>query len=206
VAPDKKSAEVANEFKCVYVKDPGKGKITALNIALKHATGEWLIFTDGDTIHEFTFFIVEEIETKVYGLLTGKVEPMLTYCDSKWDFYHKFLLGGADYVRKRKRFIEASAYLMAVRKDLVTEFPYDIAEDSWLSVHVHGQGYNIGYVPDAIVRVSGPQSYDDWMSQKTRTAIAHEKQKGPRVKTFKNEVMYGLLYTLTQLPKLKLKE
>lgn len=206
VAPDKKSEQVATEFKCEYLKDPGKGKIMALNLALQHARGEWLIFTDGDTMHECTWSLFEEINTKVYGLLTGKVEPKKKTVDNKWDFFHKFLLGGADYIRRRKRFIEASAYLMGVRKDLVKEFPYDVAEDSWLSVHVHQQGHSIGYVTDSIVKVSGPENYKDWMSQKTRTAIAHEKQKGPRIKTFKNEVMYGLLYTLTQLPKLRLIE
>jgi glycosyltransferase involved in cell wall biosynthesis len=206
VAPDKKSEEVAKEFECRYLKDPGKGKITALNLALKEVTGDYLIFTDGDCEIEGLDKLFNELDTKVYGLVTGKVEPKKNNIDTKWDFFHKFLLGGADYIRKRKRFIEASAYLMGVRKDLVTEFPYDVAEDSWLSVHVHQQGYSIGYVTDSIVKVSGPENYEDWMSQKTRTAIAHEKQKGPRIKTFKNEVMYGLLYTLTQLPKLRLIE
>lgn len=197
VAPDVESEKVAKEFKCKYIKDQGKGKIAALNLSLKHAKGKFILFTDGDCELNNEELLFHALETdKRLGLVTGKVVPAKEKISNKWDFFHFFLLSAADYIRKKKSFKEVSAYMMAVRRELFKEFPYDVAEDSWLSTEVDKQGFDIGYIPKATVKVKGPQNVKDWVSQKTRTALAHERQQGKRIKTLKNEIFEGLRYTI----------
>jgi len=204
IAPDKNSEKIAKKHNCIYIKDKGKGKIAALNLSLKHAKGDILIFTDGDCVINNIEYLQDVFDDKKIGLATGKVIPKDKIIKTKWNFFHSFLLNAADYIRKKEKFIEATGYLMAVRKKLIKEFPYDVAEDSWLSTEIYKQGYNIAYVPNSTVAVMGPQNVKDWVNQKTRTAMAHEKQQGIKIKTFKNEIIEGLKFTLKQ--KLSLKE
>lgn len=198
VAPDKETERVATTIQgglVRYIKDKGKGKIAALNLSLKKANGEILIFTDGDCIIRNIGELFDAFDDGKVGLATGMVVSK-DMPNNFWGFAHNFLLGGADYIRKRRDFVEATGYLFGFRKGLIKKFPDDVAEDSWSSAQVYGLGYQTKYVPEATVAVKGPTNLKDWLSQKSRCISAHEKQQGKRVKTFGNEIIEGIKYTL----------
>jgi len=48
LAPDEQTLEIAKKLKVKTIKDPGKGKPAALNLAFQKAKGDILILTDGD--------------------------------------------------------------------------------------------------------------------------------------------------------------
>ena len=55
IAPDEPTLSVAKKFsekdkRIKILKDPGKGKPTALNLGFKEAKGKVLILTDGDVL------------------------------------------------------------------------------------------------------------------------------------------------------------
>lgn len=193
VAPDKKSKALAEQYGFNYIKDEGKGKIAALNLGLKHATGDVIAFTDGDCTFLNLYKLIDVFQDEQVGLASGRVMSKKMK-NKKWQFYHRYLLGAADYIRRKKDFVEATGYLFAIRRNLFNEFPYDVAEDSWASATIYQKGYKTVYVPEATVFVKGPESQADWIKQKMRCALAHERQEGPKIKTFKNEMFYGLIY------------
>lgn len=211
VAPDKETERVATTIQgglVRYIKDKGKGKIAALNLALKKANGEILIFTDGDCIIRNIGALFDAFDDSIVGLATGRVVSK-DMPNNFWGFAHDFLLGGAHYIRKRRDFVEATGYLFGFRRELflnnmhhenkkcnITKFPDNVAEDSWASAEIYSLGYKTKYVPEATVAVKGPTNMKDWLSQKGRCISAHEKQQGRRVKTLGNEIIEGIKYTL----------
>lgn len=209
VAPDDETRAACEFLYCRYIKDEGKGKIAALNLGLKEATGEVLVFTDGDCILSGLNHLFAAFDNKRTGLATGRVipkpfvskgVPQPDVHEDKWYFFHRFLLQAAHEQRQtrfeNKQYFESTAYLMAFRKGLITEFPDDVAEDAWIVKQL--KNHTHVYVPQATVAVKGPCNVKDWVSQKTRCILAHERIKGEKMKSFGNEVGNGLYFALAQ--------
>ena len=191
IAPDTKSKEVVDSYnattrfknKLKFVKDKGKGKIAALNLGLKKAQGAIILFTDGDCVVYGIEDIVESFINDQVMVATGQV-VFNKNPGNKWEFFHKFLVKAAHHMRTKSGFIEATGYLFAIRKGFTEEFPCDVAEDSWASAEAFKKGYKVVYCPSSWVVVKPPMNMRDWIKQKTRTALAPERQQGPRMKSF----------------------
>lgn len=204
-APDEETLRIAKEYskkdkRIQLFKDPGKGKMFALNILIKKLNSDILILTDGDvwisdnSVEEIThLFLDPEI-----GCVTGKPTPIETR-DTKYGYWANFLFEAAHKLRKsafeQNKFIECSGYLFAFRKDKNIEIPLDTAEDAIIPYHFWGKGYKIGYAENAKVFVKNVDNLKDWIKQKVRTTKAHETlekyadiKTTPRVKSFKTEV------------------
>src|SRR3989344_4220778 len=119
---------------------------------------------------------------------------------------HLLLDAGAHNIRKnlftKGKFLECTGYLFAFRNKIVDKIPLDVAEDSYIPYVFWKKGYNIGYCEDAKVYIKNPTNLKDWLKQKARTSKAHETLQHyapdfPRVKSFTNEVLYGVFWALS---------
>jgi poly-beta-1,6-N-acetyl-D-glucosamine synthase len=188
VCPDEKTKESAiscDKLQVVkWIKDKGKGKPAALNLAFNKAKGDILILTDGDVelgkaalgelVKEFCCRDKSRlVPTDNIGLATGRPVPVNPR-NYLFGFWAHFLTYAAHRQRTfratLKEYFDASGYLLAVKKDLVSPMPENIlVDDAWLSRQIWKQGYKIGYAPGAEVRVKFPTNTSDWITQKKRT-------------------------------------
>ena len=211
-APDEDTLSIARKYKKHRVKifkDPGKGKVFAINMILKHLNTDIIVLTDGDvylsnnSIEEVTnLFLDPEI-----GCVTGRPVPMEDR-KTKYGYWANFLFDSAHNLRKRafekNSFLECSGYLFAFRKEKITQIPLDVAEDAIIPYDLWEKGYRIGYAEKALVYVKNVDNWKDWIKQKTRTSRAHETlgryvdiQITPRVKKFSTEskgIIQALIY------------
>lgn len=203
-APDEETISVAKQYSRKHnnlkiMKDPGKGKSFALNLAFSKIKTDILILTDGDVylgknaIEE----IVNLFLNPKIGCVSGRPVPQESR-ENKFGYWAHFLFDSAHKIRKRAfetgSFLECSGYLFAFRKKLIDKIPLDVSEDTVIPYIFKQKGYDIGYTEKAEVYVKNPDNLKDWIKQKTRTHKAHEKlhlyvdtKNIPRVKSFKTE-------------------
>ena len=218
-APDEETADVIKSYakkhrQIKYFKDKGKGKVNALNQLFKITNGSILILTDGDVyvsnnaINE----ILKEFGDKNVGCVSGHPisindkNTMLGY------FSHLLLDAGAHNIRKLRnknnQFLECSGYLFAFRKGIIKELPTDVAEDSIIPYYFFKKDYKIKYAENSLVYVKNPTNLKDFIKQRKRTIGSHAKLKKyapdfPKVKSFFNEIRYGLIWALSYPTNLK---
>lgn len=177
VCPDEETGRCAKiSKKARWIKDPGAGKPTALNIAFKQARGRILVFTDGDVYigENALSLLIARCEEAGVGIVSGRprsLNPRNTFFG-----YISHLLTdvGAHESRIRldmeKKFLVCSGYLYALRKGLVTEIPKEaLADDTVISYLVNKKGYRTVYEPRAEVYVRYPTNFKDWIAQKRRS-------------------------------------
>lgn len=203
-APDEETLDIARKYSKKHknfkvIKDPGKGKSYALNIAFLKIKTDIMILTDGDvyisesSIEEImNLFLDEKI-----GCVSGRpVSQELR--NTNFGYWANFLFDSAHKIRKKafenRAFLECSGYLFAFRKKFINKIPLDVSEDTVIPYIFRQKNYDIGYAEKAEVYVKNPDNLKDWIKQKTRTHKAHEKlylyvdtKKIPRVKSFKTE-------------------
>ncbi len=187
-APDEKTLEVAKKYskknkQIKAVKDDGKGKPSALNLAFKKAKGEILVLTDGDVYISSNAIskILEPFKDKKIGAVSGR--PIsINSRKNKLGFWSHLLTNIADKRRKKalkikKRFY-CSGYLFAMRKGLIKEIPKEtLSDDGLMSFLISEQGYKISYEPEAKVYVKFPTNLKDWINQKKRSAGGYNQIK-----------------------------
>ena len=206
VCPDEPTAAVADRYavqtrRVRVLRDEGKGKPAALNLALSVAQGEIVVLSDGDVYvgpGSVRVLLAAFTDPRV-GIVSGRPvslsprETMLGY----WS--HLLVDAGAHQQRLRRaragEFLECSGYLYAFRHSLVGPIPEDsLAEDGLISHRVWEQGYLTAYAPEAAVYVKYPTSYRDWVTQKTRSmgGYAQPYVKASRgLRSFRREALNG---------------
>ena len=184
IAPDTETLTEAESYSgknLRIIKDPGKGKPTALNIAFKEAKGDLLVLTDGDVyVNQYAIreLIDKTAERKEIGAVSGR--PRST--DSKnnrYGFWSHLLTDMADETRKKANgsFV-CSGYLYALRPGIVESIPEDcLSDDAYISYNVIAKGYKIDYAPGAQVFVKYPDNFKDWMNQKKRSTGGYTQLK-----------------------------
>jgi len=208
--PDKETAKVVRKYKrkskrIKHFKDPGKGKMLALNMLFKKLKGRILILTDGDVFISSNSInsILKAFENKEIGCISGrpvsinKKNNMLGY----WS--HLLTDAGAHRTRlqksKRGEYFTCSGYLFAFRNGVVKRFPRDVPEDAFIPYIFMKKGYKLAYVPRAEVYVKYPTKLNEWMEQKRRIAKAYLNYKElridneplPLMKSFSKEIIEG---------------
>lgn len=182
VAPDEETLAAAKQAASKYpinessfktIKDNGKGKPAALNLAIKQAKGKILFLTDGDmyisenAISEILpFFNNEEV-----GGVSG--HPASLDARATMFGYYSHLFCEAAHLQRLKnpQKTPMSGYLYAI-KNLPELFPIPEeirAEDAYLSSKIKSLGYKTLYAPEAIAYVHFPKNLTDWISQKKRS-------------------------------------
>jgi cellulose synthase/poly-beta-1,6-N-acetylglucosamine synthase-like glycosyltransferase len=210
VAPDIETLNAAKEQQAKYphlrlLQDQGKGKPAALNLAMDHARGEFLVLTDGDVVVADDAFpyLFEPLRHPSVGAVSGRPVPQNPR-STRFGFWAHFLTDAADHVRKNRiqqlAPIECSGYLMVVQKSLLEKLPEDtFADDPVLTFMVLKKGKTIAYAPEAKVRVKYPTHGRDWVLQKTRSIGGYVQeyvsQHEDRMRSFRREIA-GLGFAL----------
>ncbi len=214
-APDKETLNVAKKYskknkKIKLFKDIGKGKPSALNLAVSKAKGNILILTDGDVYvgKESLNYLMNPIKNTKIGAVSGRPVSL----NSK-----KTILGYWAYVltetankrrllalKNKKRFF-CSGYLFAIRKNLFSSLQEEIlSEDGFISHNVYKKDFLIDYSPKSKVYVKYPSNLKDWIIQKKRSAGGYNQIKnltGVEIRSFKKESLggFGLLNYISSL-------
>ncbi len=157
------------------IKDDGKGKPAALNLAITKATGEILVLTDGD-MHVDDLALVKLIthfgseNSKMLGGVGG--HPVsLEDRSTMFGYFSHLFCEAAHQKRLREPAIAMSGYLYAIR-NVPGIFPLPVqirADDAYITSMLVSMGYTIKYEPEALAYVNFPKNFKDWMKQKTRS-------------------------------------
>lgn len=207
-APDKETLNTAKKYNVKTFVDPGKGKAYALKLLFNKLKSDILILTDGDVFisNNAVESILKNFKDPSVGAATGR--PIATNPkNNKYGFFSHLLLdAGAHRIRselnKKNKFLECTGYLFAI-KNIIKEFPLDVAEDSVIPYLIWKKGYKIKYESEARVYVKYPSEIEDFIKQRKRAGVGSHSRLDkhypdfPRVKTFKNELFKGPLWALS---------
>jgi len=209
VSPDNETINIAKKYKKKHkqikiFKDPGKGKLYALNLILPKLKGRIIILSDGDVYvsKNSADEILRFFKNAKIGCVSGRPVP-IEGKKTKYGYWANFLFEAAHKLRKesseKNNFIECSGYLFAFRADNKLKIPLDTAEDAMIPYYFFENGYKIGYAENAKVYVKNADNWNDWIKQKVRTAKAHETlnkyvdtKTTSRLKSFKKEALGGI--------------
>ncbi|MBU2592409.1 MAG: glycosyltransferase [Patescibacteria group bacterium] len=160
-----------------WVQDKQKGKPQALNKAIDKAEGEILILTDGDVIvgKEAIAKLLKGFQNPEVGAVSGRPIPINSRSNIFGFWAHLLTEVGAHEQRMEKyrngEFLDASGYLMAVRRKLLGLIPGNaLADDAVISRMIWARGAKVDYQPEAKVYVKYPNNLKDWLLQKKRSA------------------------------------
>jgi len=180
IAPDEPTLSVAKKFsekdeRIKILKDPGKGKPTALNLGFRKARGKFLILTDGDVLagKNSIKFLLKHFENPKVGAVSGKVIYQIPK-NSLFYEWAKLSEKVFDKMRKiqdkKSELWHPTGYLYAIRNGLVKEIPSNVlSDDALIGYMIKAKGYLIKYEPKAKVYVKFPTSISDFIKQKSRT-------------------------------------
>ncbi len=214
LAPDKETLVAARKYakknkKIKVIKDEGKGKPLALNIAFKVAKGRILILSDGDVyVNENSVeFLVNKLREEKARAVSGKVAA-INNKNKMFGYWAYILTDGFHNLRMRenkKGRVICSGYLYAIIR-IINKIPENIlADDSYISYKIIESGYKSVYEPRAEVYVKYPDNLREWISQKKRTAgrfYQLSNIKGvSKVRNFKGELIavFGTLKEIRNL-------
>lgn len=160
------------------IQDKGIGKSSALNLAQQQASGEILIFTDGDMyIKDNSIRLLLDAfgDNKVGGVSGHPIS--INNRGSQFGFYSHLFCEAAHVKRSSwsgidsNGFVPMSGYLMAVR-NIKGLFPLPDglkAEDGYITTKLLSMGYKIKYASEALAYVKFPNNLRDWLKQKSRS-------------------------------------
>lgn len=206
IAPDAETLEAAvklrNEIKNLRViKDEGKRKPAALNLAVSKARGEIFILSDGDVYVSDNSIkeLLEPFKDKKVGAVTGRPVNADSK-ETKYGYWAEVLTRRAHELRliankKNKKFF-CSGYLFAIRRELFPKLDENLlSEDGYISQQVLIRDYKIKYAEKAEVYVHYPTNFKDWIAQKQRSAGGYsqlKKMSGTTFRSFSQESAGGL--------------
>jgi len=216
ISPDDATLNAAKKYaiknkNIKFIKDAGKGKPSALNLAFKKASGEILVLTDGDvyvsknSINNLTRFF----KNPKIGAVSG-CPVSVNNRKTMLGFWSHVLTDTADKRRKKalkikKRFY-CSGYLYAIRSGIANEIPKEtLSEDGLISHLIYERGYEIIYSPEARVYVKYPTTLKEWIAQKKRSAGGYNQIKkwiGKEIRSFRKE-SFGIFQVLKYARTLK---
>lgn len=203
VAPDQETLRAAQgvaDSRLQTIQDEGKGKPAALNRALQNVRSEIVVFSDGDVEIQPGALqaLLRPFSDERVGAVSG--HPISANArEDQWGYFAHLLTDMAHRLRQERaqagELIDASGYLMAMRRSLIDPLPEDtLADDPVLTFMAHTKGYRVAYAPDARVLVNYPTNVRDWMKQKTRSfggyVQPHVRVQNKRMRSFWREVQH----------------
>lgn len=160
-------------------KTGGKGKGNALNIGLKHTTGEYIVVYDADNTPEamsLYYLVYEIINFQNYGAVIGKFRTrnkdknLLTRFINIETLSFQWMIQGGKWKKFGICLLPGTNFI--IRKDLLEKLGgWDakaIAEDSELSIRIYMSGFKIAFMPRAVSWEQEPETLNVWFRQRTR--------------------------------------
>jgi len=198
-----------------WIKDEGRGKPVALNIAFSEVQGNILILTDGDVkvAQNAIGRLIGGFTSSRVGAVTGHSIPINSRKTMFGYWAHLLTEAGAHRKRLRQqqegKFIICSGYLMAIRFGIFDKIPENsLVDDAVISHKIWNAGFGIVYAPNALVYVKFPTNFGDWLRQKKRSAGGYIQLPGlvtvkkDNMRSFLKEV-WGIWDALSYLRSLR---
>lgn len=155
----------------LLVQPRREGKASAVNLFLRHAQCDILVSVGADTLPEPTAIqrLVEPFADPEVGMTGGHPVPvndpstLMGFAVSLlWELHHQVAL-------RHPKLGELTAF-----RRVFYRIPYDSAVDEAnMEPLIRGQGYELRYVPGAIVRNRGPETVSDFLKQRRRIHAGH---------------------------------
>lgn len=149
-----------------------EGKASAINLFLKHMNGDIAVLESGDTIparntieHLTEPFLDPKVGmTGAHPIPVNDPGTFMGYTiHLLWELHHRLAL-------KKPKLGE----LVAFRRDLIDEIPVDTAVDeAFIEALLQERGYDLKYVPAALVYNRGPENVSDFLRQRRRIFAGH---------------------------------
>jgi cellulose synthase/poly-beta-1,6-N-acetylglucosamine synthase-like glycosyltransferase len=154
-----------------------KGKVSAVNIILKKAKGDVIIFVCADNLPKKDSInkLIKKFSNKMIGAISGRPIPMenkntlFGYVSHLiWDMHHKVCIVNP----------KISGELFAIRKKIVENIPYNIInDDGYMTAITRKKGYKIVYEKEAITYMTGKNSLLTHMRRRRRIARGYIQLK-----------------------------
>ncbi len=149
-----------------------RGKASAINKFLKKAKSKIVIIESADTIPEkdtvekLVLPVVEEKDTGMTGAHPLPVNKKTTIAGYMvhllWRLHHEMAL------------IKPKCGEMICFKKIIGSIPEDTGcDEAWIESEIVKRGYNLKYIPEAIVYNKGPETIREFIKQRRRIASAH---------------------------------
>jgi cellulose synthase/poly-beta-1,6-N-acetylglucosamine synthase-like glycosyltransferase len=181
-----------------------KGKVYAINLILKKAKGEIIIFTDGDLILDKDAIrnITRNMSNKKNGAISARIKPykINNFFDKLQNISHKMLHEKKLREQEKGIFFALNGNLFAVKKNIISHIKNgNLIEDALLGWKIRKKGYNITYEPKAKVYIKAPQNLKDYLNQKKRIRLGWWQMTKEGVNPIKNENKRFIKYLFTNL-------
>jgi len=177
-------------------QDRRKGKASAINLFLSAASGDIYVLESADTVPEdgALDYLIAPFAFSDVGMTGARplpVNPCNTFMgyavNLMWSLHHRVSL-------TTPKLGELIAF-----RNFVKNIPEDTAVDeAAIEALVTNAGYQLRYVPNAVVRNKGPESIGDFIRQRRRIAAGHKhlwREQRYRVSTLDSKM---ILKTLLQ--------
>ena len=171
-----------------------EGKASAMNLFIRQAECEILVLSSADLLpaEDSIEWLVAPFVNPEIGMTASRPEPvndpstfMGFAAHLLWDLHHEMNLQGFK-----------AGELIAFRKVFERIPPHTAVDEASVEPLVRGQGYEVRYVPEAVVYNKGPETVDDFLRQRRRIYAGHLEMKqrlGYSVSTMSGMKIAGLL-------------
>ena len=167
------TVQAAKSFNYVKVieQKQREGKASAVNVFLSEAKGEILVLESADTLpSDFTFkYLLKPFELDQIGMVGAHpvpINPLDTYINRVghllWRTHHYMAL-------KYPKAGEVCAFRNVVK----CINPKTVVDEVSIEQQIHGKGFKIAYVPEAIIFNKAPSNVKDFMKQRERIYLGH---------------------------------
>lgn len=179
---------------CLISQPAREGKASAMNLFLRQARCEVLVLSSADVLpaEETLERLVAPFSDPEIGMTASRPVPVndpATFMGFAahllWDLHHQMNLHGFK-----------AGELIAFRKVFDRIPPHTAVDEASVEPLIRGQGYEVRYVPEAIVYNKGPETVEDFLRQRRRIYAGHLEMKdrlGYAVSTMSGTKIAGLL-------------
>jgi len=159
----------------LIVQPRREGKASAINLFLRHAQADILVLESADTVPDPTTIerMIEPFGDPEVGMTGGHPIPvndrdsfMGFVVHMLWEMHHQI-------AKEHPKLGELTAF-----RRIFYRIPYDSAVDEAnMEPLVRGQGYQLRYIPEALVHNRGPQTVSDFLKQRRRIYAGHLRMR-----------------------------
>ena len=148
-----------------------KGKSSAVNVFLRHATGDVIVLESADTIpaEDTIQKLLDPFDDAKVGMTGGRPIPVndrktaLGYITHMvWELHHQL-----------SQIKPKAGELIAFRNILESIAEDTAVDEAWIEALITAHGLRIVYVPEAVVRNCGPETVADFIRQRKRIYLGH---------------------------------
>ena len=156
----------------LLVQPEREGKASAINLFLSKATGDILVLESGDTIPEEGALnrLAAPFEDPSIGMTGARPIPVNSKNTFIGSTVHLMWLLHHNIALMTPKLGELVAF-----RNFIQKIPNDTAVDeACIEAIVRKAGYELYYVPDAIVQNKGPENIRDFIKQRRRISAGHK--------------------------------